>query len=91
MKAILTQIECDLENIQEMVNMLPFAESKGDYRSIVATIKVLKKEIWNQKCSCEDKLFQSKEKVKIPLFECEPSPLCLLEEYKNMDSFFGDI
>jgi len=91
MVSIHNQIECDLHNIQEMVNLMPNAESKGEYRSIGASIKILVKEIHNQKCLIEDKMFDSKDKVEIPLFEAEPSPVTILEEYQDMSSFFGKL
>lgn len=89
MVGIHKQIEADQHNLQEMVNLLPGAESKGEYRSIAATIKVLVKEIHNQKVEIENKMFHKEPKVQIPLFEVEPSPITILEEYQDMSSFFG--
>ena len=86
-----SQIEADKHNLQQMVNLLPGAESKGKYRSIVASIKIVVKEIHNAKCLIEEKLFDEPEKVRLPLFEVEPSPVTILEEYKELSSFFGDL
>ena len=91
MVSIHNQIECDLHNIQEMINLLPNAKSKGEYRSIGAAVKILVKEIHNQKCLIEDKMFDSKDKVKIPLFEVEPSKIDIITEYSEMSSFFGKL
>jgi len=89
MVSIHNQIEADQHNLQEMINLLPGAESKGEYRSISATIKVLVKEVHNQRVLIEEKMFDSKDKVQIPLFEVDPSPVTTLEEYQDMSSFFG--
>jgi len=89
MLSIHKQIEADKHNLQQMVDLLPGAESKGEYRSIAASIKILVKEIHNMKVEIEDKMFHKEPKIQIPLFEVEPSPVTILEEYQDMSSFFG--
>jgi len=91
MNIIQDQIECDKHNIQELINRLPYAETKGEYRSIAAAIKILVKEIHNQKVLMENKIWYAEEMVRLPLFECEPSPVDIKEHYKELSSFFGDL
>ena len=88
---LLKEIECDRYNIQSLIDRMPLATSKGEYRSIVANIKILVKTIHNTKCSIDDKMFYKVDKVMVPLFEVRASPLNIIDEYKEMDSFFGDI
>ena len=90
-KYLLDSIECDKHNIQQLLDRLPGAVTKGEYRSIVANIKILVKEIHNTKVLLDHKVWYADEKVKLPLFEVEPSPLEGLEKYKNIDSFFGSL
>lgn len=88
---ISAQIEADKHNIQEMVNLIPLCTTKGEERTLKAVIKNLVKEVHNQKCLIDEKMFECQGKLNIPLFEIEPSPLQAIEIYKEMDSFFGKI
>jgi len=86
---ILEQIKADSHNIQEIINLIPFAESKGEYRSLIATIKILHKEIIKQKSLLTNKLYNSPKKYSIPLFEVDiPEPEI---DYSGLNSFFGNI
>ena len=88
---LLKEIECDKANIQTLINRLPYSESKGEYRSTTAAIKIGVKEIHNTKVLLEHQIFYADQKVRLPLFECTASPVSVLEQYEEMDSFFGDI
>ncbi len=88
---ILEQIKFDKMNIQTMMDRLPHSESKGEYRGIAAAMKILQKEIHNNKVLLEHKVWAADRMVKLPLFEVEPSPLEYLDEFEEMDSFFGDL
>ena len=90
---ILRQIECDKHNIQELINMLPNADSKGKYRSIVANIKILVKEIKYQKLLLSDKLYEKPKKLNIPLFEVNHSEIDFndFHNMSNLSSFFGNL
>jgi len=90
-KYLLDSIEADKHNLQQMMNRLPKSESKGEYRGTAAAMKILVKEIHNQRVLLEDKIWHSEETVRIPLFVVEPTPLEGLEAFKAMDSFFGNI
>jgi len=85
------EIQIDIENIQEMINLIPLCKSKGEKRSLEAVIKLSVKNVHNQKCLIDEKMFNSRDKVQIPLFEVEPSQLTILEEYQDMGSFFSNI
>ena len=91
MTHILKEIEADHHNLQEMLNLFKYSESKGEWRGISAAVKILVKTIHNQKCEAEEKLWHADETVRLPLFEVEPTPLEGLEEFKNMNSFFGEL
>ena len=88
---LLKQIECDNHNIQEMINLLPCCETKGNYRKISAVIKETVKDVRNSKCLIDESLFQSPIKNIPQLFEVEPSPVNLEEHYSEMSSFFGEL
>lgn len=88
---LLDQIACDVYNIQVLLNRLPHAESKGEYRSIGATIKVIVKEIHNARVLVENKVWYAEETVVLPLFHAEPSPVSIKEHYKELDSYFGEL
>ena len=89
---IAKEIECDKENIQTLIDMLGNRTlTKGNRRSIEALIKRNVKNIHNQKCLIDEKMFETQAKLNIPLFEVEPSPLKAIEIYKEIDSFFGKI
>ena len=88
---LLNQIDCDKHNIQVLIDKLPEAESKGEYRSIGAAVKVLVKEIHNARVLIENKVWYAEETVVLPLFECEPSPISIKEHYSELDSFFGEL
>jgi len=85
------QMEMDMHNIQELLNRIPSSKSKGEKRSLEANIKVLVKEIHNSKVLIEGRMFDNQQKVSLPLFECEPTKLAPVEEYQNIDSFFGEL
>lgn len=89
MNIILDQIKCDKENIQMLVDMLKTSESKGEYRSIKAQIKVLVREIKQQKSMLMDKVYDSHYKHNLPLFEVELPEQVI--DYSEMSSFFGEI
>lgn len=94
MKNIKNQIDCDLHNIQELINLLPHCETKGRYRSVCANIKILVKEVRNQKILITEQLFTSTARIDPKLFEVQPSELTdidIFEEYKDIDSYFGKI
>lgn len=91
MISIHNQIECDLHNIQQMVELLPLCVTKSERRTLESVIKVLVKEIHNQRCEIEQKMFCNIDKIAIPLFEVEPSPIDIKEQYKEMTSFFGEL
>ena len=88
---LLREIEMDKQNLQQLLNRLPLSESKGEYRSTQAAMKILVKEIHNTRVLLENKIWYAEETVVLPLFECEPSPIQGLEKYKEIDSFFGSI
>jgi hypothetical protein len=75
-----------------MVNLLPLAESKGEYRTIRAIIKDTIKDIRYQKMIIEDEMYQDPIRNRPKLFEVEPSPYEYSEEELNtMTSFFGGL
>jgi len=88
---ILQSIDCDKHNIQVMIDLIPLCTTKSEERTLKAVIKTLVKEIHNSKCLIDEKMFDSQEKVQIPLFEVEASPVTILEEYQDMSSFFGKL
>ena len=88
---LVKQIECDKYNIQQMLNLLPCCETKGEYRKIASTIRSIIRDIRNSKLLIDENLFQSPVKNKPQLFEVEPSPVDLEEHYAEMHSFFGDL
>ena len=74
-KRILDQLHADQHNIQELINRLPQAETKSEYRGIAATIKILVKEIKQQKQLVYDKISHRTVKHDLALFEVEiPEP-----------------
>ena len=89
-KMIIDQVRCDMHNIQELINMLPYTESKGDYRSIGANIKILVKEIKQQKALLNHKIYYKQPKNYLPLFEIELPELELCD-LEDINSFFGII
>jgi hypothetical protein len=88
---LLKQIEYDKHNIQQMIDLLPYCETKSEYRKIVSTIRITMRDIRNSKLLIDENLFQSPVKNKPQLFEVEPSPVDLEEHYAEMHSFFGDL
>ncbi len=84
-------IECDKHNIQQLMDRMQDVKWKGEYRSLGANIKVLVKEIHNAKVLLEHKIWYSDRVVKLPLFDVEPSPVEIIDEYADMDSFFGEL
>jgi hypothetical protein len=88
---LLKQIEYDKHNIQQMINMLPYCETKGSYRSIAAIIKETMKSIRDSKCLLDSIIWDEKIKNRPQLFEIEPSPVDIEEHYANMHSFFGEL
>ncbi len=88
---ISAQIESDKHNIQEMINLIPLCTTKGEERTLRGVIKVLVKEVHNQKCLIEEKIFGSPPRLELPLFIVEPSPIEPIEYYGELDSFFGEL
>ena len=89
-KIIIDQIKCDIHNIQELVNLLPNSESKGEYRSLGANIKILVKEVKQQKALLTAKIYHKQPKNYLPLFEIELPELELCD-LEDINSFFGII
>jgi len=65
--------------------------AKGEIRSIHATIKKIIKEIKSSKELLVEELYTSQQKITLPLFEIEPSPISEKEKYESMNSFFGNL
>lgn len=74
-----------------MINLIPLCTTKGEERTLKAVIKLIVKEIHNQKCLIDEKLFDAPKKVALPLFDVEPSPVDIVTEYGNMHSYFGSL
>jgi len=91
-KILQSQIECDLHNIQTLIDMLP-SSTKGEYRIIASNIKKLVKEIRSQKVMIAEELFEVPPSVRIKLFEVDPSPTEMkdVEKYEEIDSYLGNI
>ena len=88
---ILKQIEADKYNLQVMIDLMPLCTTKGERRSLDATVKKLVKEIHNQKVLIDEKLFGFPPRVAIPLFEVEPSVQEAIDIYRDMDSYLGNL
>ena len=86
---LLNEIQCSKDNIQQMVNLLPHSESKGEYRKISAIIKDTVKGIHYSKCIIDENLFPNREPTCSQLFECEPSEI--EHDFGDMDSYFGSL
>ena len=86
---LLDEIQCDKENIQQMVNLLPLSDTKGEYRKISAIIKDTVKGIHCTKCIIDDNLFPNTEIKCSQLFECQPSEI--EHNFEDMDSYFGNL
>jgi len=80
---------CDKHNIQEMINMLKNAESKGEYRSIAACIKKFVKYVDEEKDQLTDKVWREKERNDPKLFEVEPTEIDHKEHLLSINSYFG--
>ena len=74
-----------------MVNLIPLCNTKGETRTLKAVIKVLVKEVHNQKVLIEEKIFGVKPRVDLPLFIVDPSPIEPVEFFSELDSFFGEL
>lgn len=88
---VLKEISCDKHNIQQMINLIPLCDTKGERRTLIGGIKTLVKTIHNQKVLIDEKLFVVKPKVSIPLFEVEPSKREDIEIYRDLNSFLGNL
>jgi len=87
MNILLKQIEADKHNIQTLVDMLPYCNTKSEYRKIESTIKTLVKEIKYQKTLIKDSLDDCPDKNYLPLFEVELPEVEI--DYDMLSSFFG--
>jgi hypothetical protein len=74
-----------------MINLLPLAESKGEYRTISSIIKDTLKDIRYQKLLIEDEMWENPVKNKPKLFEIDPTPIDHQEHFESMNSFFGEL
>jgi len=86
-KIIIDQIECDMYNIQTLVDMLPFCK-KTHYNRVQNQIKNLVKEIRYQKNLISEKVFKKHFRHTPALFEVEPSELPQID-INTITSFFG--
>jgi len=90
-KILLDEIVADKHNIQEMINMLSKAESKGEYRSIVATIKKFVKYIGEAKCQISDNVWCEHERNDPKLFEVEAPEIDHRKHMLSISSYFGSL
>jgi hypothetical protein len=90
-KFLLNQIQCDKENIQTMINMLPLCKTKGEYKTITSVINTTLKSIKDSKYLIDNYLWENPIKNTPKLFEVEPTPLDHSEQFKTMNSFFGKL
>ena len=90
-KFLLKEIEYDKHNIQQMVNLLKEADSKGHYRSISATIKETVKSIKNSKMLIDEEMWEDPVKNTPRLFEVTPTSIDHKKYFRNISSFFGKI
>ena len=88
---LLKEIECNEHNIQQMVNALKYAESKGEYRTICAIIKDTVKTTRNSKYLMDEYFYDNPIKNTPRLFEVQASPIDHQEHFQSMDSFFGGL
>lgn len=90
-KKLSAELMCDKHNIQEMINMLGIAESKGEYRSIAATIKRFVKYIEEEKCMISDNVWTEVERNVPRLFEVKVPEIDHREHMLSINSYFGTL
>jgi len=88
-KKLSTELLYDKHNIQEMINMLNRAESKGEYRTIAATIKRFVKYVEEEKCMISDNVWTGIERNEPRLFEVEAPEIDHREHMLTISSYFG--